>query len=150
MNASLRDARYTELLHGAGLKSTVSRIRVMKLFSTAKKPLCIKDIFDKLKVKDASIDMVTIYRTINILSKNNIVHRVDFCEDSAYYELTDDTRDHHHITCTNCRKRSDVELCPFAECEMRLRKELPLFATITRHSVEYFGLCKRCYAREEK
>lgn len=149
MNAPSRDARYTELLHDAGLKSTIPRIRVMKLFSVSKKPLRIKDIFDKLSVKDTSIDMVTIYRTINILSKNNIVHRVNFCEDSAYYEFTDVTRDHHHITCTSCNKRADIDFCPFAECEMRLRKQIPLFATITRHSVEYFGLCKRCHAREQ-
>jgi Fe2+ or Zn2+ uptake regulation protein len=150
MNALKRDAQYTELLHEAGLKSTVSRIRVLKFFSASKNPLRIKDIFDKLKVVDPSIDMVTIYRTIKILCKNNIVHRVDFCEDSAYYEITDSKHDHHHITCTNCHKRANVDVCSFPEFETRLRKQIPLFATITRHSIEYFGLCKRCYKQDQK
>lgn len=149
MNA-LRDARYTAILHRAGLKSTVSRIKVLKLFSTSKKPLRIKDIFEKLKAKDVDIDMVTIYRTIEMLSKNNIVHRVDFCEDSAYYELTNSKHDHHHITCTNCHKRANVDVCVFPEFEARLRKQIPLFATITRHSIEYFGLCKTCFLRGKK
>jgi Fur family zinc uptake transcriptional regulator len=142
--------RYTALLHGAGLKSTVSRIRVLRLFSASKKPLRIKDVFEKLRAKDMDIDMVTIYRTIEILCKNNIVHRVDFCEDSAYYELTNSKHDHHHITCTNCYKRADVDFCLFAEHEKRLHKAVPLFATITRHSVEFFGLCKKCYKQDQK
>lgn len=150
MNASAGDARYTELLHEAGLKSTVSRIRVLKIFAASKSPLRIKDIFQKLQAKDAGNDMVTIYRTIEVLCKNNIVHRVDFCEDSACYELTSAKHGPHHITCTNCHKRADVGFCFFAAQEKRLRKKFPLFATVTRHSVEFFGLCKKCAAKNQK
>jgi Fe2+ or Zn2+ uptake regulation protein len=150
MDATKRDAHYTTLLHEAGLKSTVSRIRVLRLFFTAKTPLRIKDMFKKLGTKDVDIDMVTIYRTIEMLCKKNIVHRVDFCEDSAYYELTNAKHDRHHITCTTCHKRANVDMCSYPEFETRLHKQIPLFATITRHSIEYFGQCKKCYVREKK
>ena len=134
MNTLQGNARYIALLHDAGLKSTAPRIRVLKFFSAAKTPLRIKDIFEKLKAKDPGIDMVTLYRTIGILSKHNIVHRVDFSENSAYYELADGARHRHHITCTGCHKRADVDLCPFSEYEDRLHKKIPL------------GWCRCCEA----
>jgi Fur family ferric uptake transcriptional regulator len=149
MNALTRDARYTALLHEAGLRSTVPRVRVLKLFSASKKPLRIKDILRKLKTKDTDIDMVTIYRVIKMLCKSGIVHRVDFCEDSAYYEFADGKHNRHHMTCTDCRTRVGVDLCPFPDYEERLLKQSPLFSTITRHSMEYFGLCKKCFARDQ-
>lgn len=138
------------LLHGAGLKSTVSRLRVLTLLCSEKQPLRIKDIYHKLEKSPPVVDMVTIYRTIEILRDKNLVCRVDFGEDAAYYELTNGEHDHHYITCTKCSKHLNVNFCLFPEFEPLLLKRIPDFPVITQHTVEYFGICKKCETKKSK
>jgi Fe2+ or Zn2+ uptake regulation protein len=138
------------LLHGVGLKSTVARIRVVSLFLTENRPLRIKDIHQLLGKISPPVDMVTIYRTIEILRDKNLAHRVDFGEDATYYELTLDGHNHHYITCTGCAKHSRVDFCLFEEHESQVLEKIPNFSIISGHIVEFLGICKKCSEKKSK
>ena len=103
-----------------------------------------KKLYEKLSKKKVGINMVTIYRTVELLCKKNIIHRVNFTEEAAYYKLSDGKHDSHHITCTNCKKRESVDYCVFSKCEKPVLNEKLLFSKITGHMIEYFGSCKKC------
>ena len=150
MNCESRGQNLVSLLHGVGLKSTVARIRVISLFCTENRPLRIKDIYQLLEKISPPVDMVTIYRTIEILRAKNLAHRIDFGEDATYYELSLGEHNHHYITCTSCAKHLRVNFCGFAELKPRLLKKIPDFSAITSHAIEYFGLCKKCGAKKPK
>lgn len=134
------------LLRSVGLKSTVARIRVIELFFTENRPLRIKDIHQLLKEISTPVDMVTIYRTIEILRCKNLVHRVDFGEDATYYELTLDGHNHHYITCTSCAKHLRVNFCLYTKFGP---KKIPGFAVITSHAVEFYGICEKCSTKKK-
>jgi Fur family ferric uptake transcriptional regulator len=140
----------SSLLHDAGLKATLHRVAVLDVLIGAKAPLRIKDIGDRLSRRRHESDMVTIYRTIEAFRAAHVVRRLDFEEDAAYYELLDPTRDHHYMICTSCRRRLDVEGCMIGKILPEILARIPECALITRHSVEFFGLCKHCAEKEEK
>lgn len=132
------------LLRRAGLKATNARLRILAVLSSSRDHLSVKDIEKRLCGNESPIDTVTIYRVLETFSEKAIVRRVYVEGVAACYEL--DTTDHHHITCTKCKRQEDIDTCLFDE--ERIRKAVPSFASITRHSIEYFGLCKKCGAKK--
>ncbi len=130
-------------LRKVGLKSTLPRLSVLRVLSRLRLPLRIKDLHTRLKKAKSEIDMVTIYRTIETLTVKNMVRRVDFGEGAAYYEWNNG-EDSHHMSCVDCKKRETVRNCFFSEFEARVLSKVPTFKLISRHSIEYFGLCKKC------
>lgn len=123
----------------AGLKVTVPRVDILELFERAGRPLRAKDATEKLK----GSDMVTVYRTIETFVEAGLLNRMDFGEDAAYYEISHPGEDHHHVTCTTCHKRVDIKGCVPGVME-KVQKEAKGFSRITRHSIEFFGLCNTC------
>lgn len=142
------DDTFAASLRKVGLKSTMPRLSVLRLLSRVRSPLRIKDLYARLKMVNAEIDMVTIYRTVETLSQKNMIRRVDFGEGAAYYEWNNG-EDSHHISCVLCKRRETIRNCFFSEVENRVLAKAPVFEGISRHSMEYFGLCKKC-AKKKK
>ena len=134
---------FSSTLRKSGLKSTIPRTLVLEVLFRANTPLRIKDVCSRLSKKKSAIDLVTVYRTIEIFCLKGIVRRVDFGEDAAYYEYNDG-KDNHHISCIICKRRSKIDGCFFPEVESRLKAKIPEFDSILRHSIEFFGMCKKC------
>ena len=148
-NRAMEGERFLKILHAVNLKATQPRIEVLKVLARATSPLRIKDISSKLASLRSNIDTVTVYRTIESLLEKGMVRRVDFGEDSAYYEL-DSGEDIHHVSCTMCRSRENIKKCFFLENQKNAKKVLAqanTFASVTRHSIEYFGVCTKCASK---
>ena len=139
-----------EVLRGVSLKATSPRLRILEILSGATTPLRIKEIATRANKTGSAIDIVTIYRTIEALRGKNLVRRVDFEEDAAFYEIRDDKNDHHHISCIVCHCHKSVARCFFSEFEKRLLAKTPDFVNVSHHSIEYFGMCKKCAAKAAK
>lgn len=125
-----------------GLRATKPRIALLSVLQTAKYPLNIKEIMDKLGA--ATADKVTLYRTIDAFKKAGIVNQVDFQERSARYEYKDREHDHHHLVCVTCKKVDDFIGCNYQKLSAKVLKQTPSFAEITGHSFEFFGKCRSC------
>ena len=143
------DDTFAASLRKVGLKTTEPRLSVLRALSRLHSPLRIKDLHARLKKAKSKIDMVTIYRTVETLTEKNMVRRVDFGEGAAYYEWNNG-EDSHHMSCLNCKKRESVKNCFFPEFEARVMSKVPTFKQITHHSIEYFGLCKKCATKQSK
>lgn len=142
------ELHYATLLHGVGLKSTGSRAQILSVLSRAKTPMRIKDIAAILSKTHADIDTVTIYRTMQMFSRLEMVRRVDFGEDAAYYELNDIDKDYHYISCLRCKRRESIDHCFYKGNKARIKAQAPQFSTITHHSLVFFGICKKCAGKK--
>ena len=127
------------LLDKTGLKKTDSRIALLNLLLKNKKPLSVKDIISKL-----SVDKVTMYRTLEVMTKKGLIRRVDTGEREAQYEIIDHTHDHHHVICLDCKKVSDFTGCDADSLITRALKQVKDFKKITHHSFDLFGICNTC------
>lgn len=128
-----------QLLKTHGLKATPARISVLNALQTSKHPLRIEDVHDQMA---ATADPATVYRIINALVTAGLVQQVDFGEQSAYFEPTDRAH-HHHLVCTRCGLIADIDYCP-TRLEQNVLAQAAGFARIERHSLEVFGVCKKC------
>lgn len=129
-----------KLLSENDLKVTKQRILILKAFYTDKHPLSAEDVFVLLKKE--GFDLATIYRTITSFETAGLVRKVDLRKGAQYYERTDSDH-HHHITCKDCGKIEDFELCGIEDIATQTLKRSS-FAKIDAHSLELFGTCKKC------
>jgi len=83
-----------------------------------------------------------VYRTIAFLQKENILARIDWRKDAVLFELND--KHHHHITCLNCDAVEDFENKEIEALLEKIGHNSRKFISINDHSLELFGLCKKC------
>ena len=130
---------FSNALKGGGLKNTPARNAILGVFSTYCHPMNAELISNKLKKSD--INLVTIYRTLESLEEVGILKRVDLHKKATYYELSD--RHHHHLICTKCGTVESFEMCDIRDLTRKALKGSG-FQTVSNHSLELFGMCKKC------
>ena len=130
---------FPAILKEKGLKNTPIRRAILDVFSAGCKPVNAEHIFGELKSKH--INLVTIYRTLASLEEAGILRRVDMHKGSAYYELGLDH--HHHLVCTDCGTVEDFKVCDIEKTARDVLKHSG-FRSVSTHSLELFGVCKKC------
>lgn len=131
---------FKEMLHEAGQRVTPARVAVLSVLEKEKRPLSVEKIISSIGEND--IDYVTAYRTVTMLKKAGLVRQIDFQHNHAHYELAS-LGDHHHVVCTKCSKVVDVLPCSMKNM-ITDALEASKFAEINQHSLEFFGICKKC------
>jgi len=121
-----------------GFRFTTQKKEVLSQLQ--KKPQSVLAIFKQLQSKKCSVDKATVYRILSHFVRIGIVREINLNNREALFEL-DSCDHHHHLVCEKCGEIEDVAL-----------KEEPLLSAvkkqstfqIKRHSLEFFGLCKKC------
>lgn len=119
-------------------RNTAERSKLIAALQSSSVPLTAAEI--KARVGSAA-HMATVYRGLEALVQSGTARRVELGGRAARYELAADH--HHHIVCTECGEIEDVHAEP-SGLERRAFKLSKRFARIDAHSLEFFGLCKRC------
>lgn len=132
---------FKDSLRKKGLKATAARIAVLKVLEESRKPLDIQSIFARIVKMRVDADQATIYRIIENFARTDLVKRVQFQQNKAYYE-TAKSSDHHHAVCIDCGKVEDISRCSIQMVEREI--ELTKGFEVTSHSLEFFGKCKDC------
>jgi Fur family transcriptional regulator, ferric uptake regulator len=130
-------------LREVNLKATPARIAVLKILEKIGQPLDVATIKSELKKNGINADPATVFRMMNSFSDKGIVQEINLRESKLRYEYTARTA-HHHFTCDNCKSITDISDCNIEELQKNIQKKKGLL--VTRHSLEFFGLCKDCQA----
>jgi len=120
-------------LRGRGYKVTPQRVAVLEALAAEQ-----HQSMDEIRGRCPRVGMVTVYRTLDLLSEIGLVRRLDL-GDGPRYELAEDH--HHHMICESCGDVSEFEECPLDPA--RLLPESPGFQ-VRSHSVEVYGRCAAC------
>jgi Fur family ferric uptake transcriptional regulator len=134
--------KFAEELHAVGLKITKPRLAVLNCFSKDCEPQSAETVTQTLSRK--GIDMVTVYRTLAAFEKAGILKRVDLRKGSVFYERAG--HHHHHVVCTGCGRTEQFEGCNVSAVGKSVLRMSKHFASIREHSLEFFGMCKKCAA----
>jgi Fur family transcriptional regulator, ferric uptake regulator len=132
---------YIDILKLNKLKVTPARLAILELFIQSNIPLSV-DMIEQ-KVEGKTINMVTIYRTIESFCELGIANRVDLRQASVFYELSGGHH-HHHIVCTKCGYIEDFDSCQIERLSTDIVGRSKRFKLINDHSFELFGVCKPC------
>ncbi|MDR3547702.1 MAG: Fur family transcriptional regulator [Candidatus Pacebacteria bacterium] len=138
---------YAALLRTHGLKATPQRVQVLGLLASARKPVSISELQKKAEKSNEALDSVTLYRSLEMLVENSLARPVDLRHGHTDYELTAGREHHHHIVCVKCGAIEDFEWCPEPDLEKKILRNTKSFAKLTDHSLEFFGVCKKCITK---
>ena len=130
-------------LRAAGHRMTRPRKAVLALLEQTHQPLTAADIHNRLQAEKVSIDLVTVYRTMNVLKELGLVVQLDLPQEGvARYELKEGRKHHHHIQCQICGKIVDLLLCPIKKINKLIEKQTQF--VVDDHTLEFTGLCPHC------
>jgi Fur family ferric uptake transcriptional regulator len=134
---NIHKEKISKSLKAGKLKVTPIRVRLLDILEHAHKPLRVKDICQKIKS-----DIVTVYRNLENLVALGLVKRIFLDQKEAYFELANQAH-HHHAICQLCGLVVDVKILNHDKLEKSALGDSN-FASIVSHSLEFFGLCKKC------
>ncbi len=94
------------------------------------------------KAAEAGVDIVTVYRTLNLFMKLSLVQEIGYGR-NRMLELSDGyVAHHHHFWCRQCGKLTDFD---DAAVELALTKAIEgSGGTMISHHVEISGICSSC------
>lgn len=130
-----------EELHNLQLRVTPARLGVLDILEHAETPIDVSTVIDGLKTKHIKADEVTVFRIINTFCDKGIIKPIQLNENKLRYEYADKPK-HHHFICEQCGDISDVDGCVVGQLETQIEKMTG--GKVTRHSLEFFGTCRRC------
>ena len=131
------------ILREQGYKLTPQRHAVLRVIASTHDHLTPEEIFEKVHKEDPDIGLVTIYRTLDLLSELDLVCRLHGAGNCRSYMMRRPTEHHHHLVCSGCGKVVDFSGCELKELEKRLTKETGF--DIKEHLLELSGLCPDCH-----
>lgn len=118
-------------LRGRGYKATPQRLAVLRALAAEQ-----HQSMQEVRGRCSGVGLVTIYRTLDLLSEIGAVRRLDL-GDGPRYELAEDH--HHHLICECCGAVSEFERCP-----LDLRSLKGMDFEIGSHTLEIYGRCADC------
>ena len=122
-------------------RNTHQRAEVLNAVRNRHDHPCAEDIYLQLRESDPRISRGTVYRNLNLLSKNGDVNHIKV--PGTERDRFDSTLDlHYHIMCTACGKVVDVPLDYFHQADEKAA--LSTGFTVFRHRAVFEGLCPDC------
>ncbi len=130
-------------LRERGYRITVARKLLADLFQKTQKPLNAYGIKSALNKSGKKIDLVSIYRNLEMFEKEKLVHQTSLgyvacralqCENVKHC--------HHHFICQHCEKVSELHLQD-QNFLAKLSKQFPQLK-FSQHYFEFQGLCSNC------
>ena len=137
----LTERKIAANLRQHGYKLTPQRRVVIRTIASTQDHLTPAAIYEKVLQDHPGIGLVTIYRTLDILAKLELI-----CElhagGSCHSYTIGTSEHHHHLICSSCGGVIDFTGYDLAELEQRLSRETGF--EIEDHLLEFVGLCQNC------
>jgi len=139
----LTDRKLATALRQHGYKLTPQRWAVIGTIASSKDHLTPAEIYEKVQKDHPGIGLVTVYRTLDILSRLELICELHAGGNCRSYTIST-PQHHHHLICSNCGKVVDFtgHGLNLGELEQRLSNESGF--RIDDHLLEFVGLCQAC------
>ncbi|MCJ7605636.1 MAG: transcriptional repressor, partial [Dehalococcoidales bacterium] len=87
------------------------------------------------------VNISTVYRTLELLKKLDMVYEIDLGEGRIRYHA-EESGHHHHLVCQSCNRVIDIDEATLSSLRDILLRDYDFDAEL-RH-VGIFGVCKDC------
>lgn len=121
-----------------GYKLTPQRRAILDvIIENEGKHLSSEEIFEAVKKNCPEIGLATVYRTLQMLEKINVLCRNDFDDGCIRYEIvhTNEDHQHHHLICLNCGSVEEVKGDLLESLEKKILNDYDF--KVTNHSVKF-------------
>lgn len=138
----MKENNCCEGLKSSGLKNTKQRLALLDILQQSDQPISAEQVYLKLKEKNISIHLSTVYRTLETLAAKNLINKLNLsCNSVALFEYN--RMDHrHYLVCMGCNKILPIEHCPLVDYEKTLAKNTKF--DVIGHKLDIYGYCPKC------
>lgn len=140
------EAGAVERLKQVGHRVTLPRVQVLRTLALAEKPLSAYGIHQEIIASGAKVDVVSVYRTLETLSKLGLVHHIGIVDGFMACRLNDTHEEEaEHIVCTSCGRVTELSLPE--EVTQSTNIQLQALGYIPQQTrVEILAVCPDCVA----
>ncbi len=138
---------FREYLRRNGKLYSKQREQILDIFLKTEKHPTINDLYDLVRKKHPQIGLATVYRTMRVICDAGLARETDFGGGIRRFEHKHEHQHHHHLVCLKCGKIIEITSGKIEEIQKQLAKKHGF--TITRNTMEIFGICKTCKHKEK-
>lgn len=139
--------KITDELRSAGHRLTAPRQHILAVIRASDGHITADQILKRVRARYASINKSSVYRTLDLLTRLNLVHLTDLGNGRIEYEMHQHPH-HHHLLCRQCGSMSEASAQAFDSLEASLSKEYGFSADLEHFAI--YGLCSKCRPAQRK
>ena len=128
-------------LSQAGYRITQPRRAVIRALLEDGSYASPSEICERARLYYPAIGLVTVYRTLDLLSELGFVRRIH-AEDGCHSYATANNGHHHHLICRRCGAAVEFQGCDLSLLLARVSQQTGY--TIEDHLLELVGVCSMC------
>lgn len=142
MTHNLNEADLSGLLAQRGHKLTRPRRAVLKVIAASAETLTPAEIRARAQKHYRQTGLVTVYRTLELLTECGAVRRIHGNDGCHAYALASEGHA-HHIICEKCHAVTEFDNCDLADLLAAVQRRTGY--QVSGHWLELFGYCPRCH-----
>ena len=139
-----KQTKMTQALRQAGYRLTQPRLAVLQVLEENTESLSPKEVHQQGRAICASLGLVTVYRTLDLLVELGLVRRVH--NEQRCHNYASAGLDRHYLICQSCHRVIEFP-CEGLENLIKNVRQQTGYA-ITDHLLELSGLCPGCQAKQ--
>lgn len=133
-------SEYTPQLRARGFRMTRQRMAILHVLHHVGKHLSPTEVYKQAKKDHPGLTEPTVYRTLEFLAENELVHLSQSHNGHLTYQIVSD--DHHHVVCRVCGSEIEVEHRLLENLYLKLESTSG-YRRINSH-MTFFGVCPKC------
>lgn len=134
--------RLKSILHNEGLRYTSQRQEIWNELLESEEHRDAEEIYYSLMNRGIQVSRATVYRTIDMLVKNNMIEKLDIGDGKARFEYNDKYKHHDHLICTACGKIVEFYSKNIDKYQREIARKNKF--ELLHHSHHLFGICEDC------
>jgi len=133
---------FIQQLRDHGFRLTPQREMVLAVMHEIEGFATVEEIYGRVQKLSSSVDLSTVYRTLDLLQEFNLVAAVDPGDGQRRYELLGLHGPHLHLVCQSCGKVIGVDLTVVQPLVQQLKEQFGFELDADHLSLS--GLCREC------
>jgi Fur family ferric uptake transcriptional regulator len=135
-----------KILQAKGYRLTPQRVLVIEALHHAGGHISAEEIYKQLHRRCPYSNISTVYRTLELLKKLNLVTETDFGEGRVRYHVAEKGH-HHHLVCRTCGKVTNLDESVLYPLRDALLRDYNFDADLRHLAIS--GKCSECRKKGE-
>lgn len=133
---------FVQQLRKRGFRLTPQREMVLRVLHQTGQPSTAEEIFALVAERSASVELSTVYRTLDLLVSMGMVTVIERSDKQHLFELSGPSTQHLHLVCRGCGAIIGLDFEAVQPLLEKIKAEMGFQAELTNLTIP--GLCAGC------